>query len=119
MRKFNKPYPKVYIKHVRGEIHNLADEYDEYSFYIGKYLGELVLIRNVEDEKANYLIELDNPNYGWDKSWQSYALRDDKTYWWVEAENITIESNNNLMETDWWVEKFSIQYVNPMIMETE
>lgn len=102
MKKFNKPYPKVYIKHVRGEIHNLADEFEEDLFYIGEYLGELVLIKDVEEDvKANYLIELDNPNYGWDKSWSSCALRDDKTYWWVEAENITIK------------------YYNPLIMETE
>lgn len=106
MRKFNKPYPKVYIKHIQGEIQNLAESCDEDSFYIGKYLGELVLIKDIEDEEtiglnevANYLIELDNPKYGWDKSWHSYALRDDKTYWWVEAENITIK-HSNVMETE-------------------
>lgn len=100
MRKFNQPYPKAFIKHIQGEIRNLEEEYDEEIFYIGMYLGELVLTESKHDE-ASYLVQLDNPNIGWGKDWDSEcAINEDKTYWWVEPENLRIEFNNGLMETE-------------------
>lgn len=65
MRKFNKPYPKAYIRHIKGEIQHLAETYDKENFCIGKYLGELVLIEH-QCDVDKYLIQLDNPNYGWE-----------------------------------------------------